>query len=329
MPRRAWRRALVVAALLVVGLPAAAVVYTTQPLLWYSKGASLAGPDPRRLEGHVRMLSETLAPRHWERPDNLDRAAEYVAGHLAGAGARVVEQIYTVPNAGRYRNVIASFGPEGGARIVVGAHYDADNPLPGADDNASGVAGLIELGRLLGGSGRPPLRVDLVAFTLEELPYYDTRWMGSWVHAASLRQNGVAVRAMLCLEMIGYFDDAAGSQRFPHPLLRLVYPSAGNFIAVVGRVGEAGLVRTVKRAMQEATDLDVRSMNGPTWVAGIDFSDHRSYWAHAYPAVMITDTAFYRNAHYHTARDTADTLDYRRMAEVVRGVHRAVLRLAR
>ncbi len=329
MPRPAWRRALVLAALPLLGLPAGVLLYVTQPLVWYSTGASLDGPDPARLAAHVRRLSETFAPRHWERRDNLDRVAAYVATHLAGAGARVREQVYDVPGAGRYRNVIGSLGPEQGARIVVGAHYDADNPLPGADDNASGVAGLIELGRLLGGSGRLPLRVDLVAFTLEELPYYDTPWMGSWVHAAALRRAGVTVVAMLALEMIGYFDDAAGSQRFPHPLLRLVYPSTGNFIAVVGRMGEAGLVRTVKRAMQEATPLDVRSMNGPTWIAGIDFSDHRSYWAHGYPAVMITDTAFYRNTRYHTARDTADTLDYRRMAEVVRGVHRAVLTLAR
>src|SRR5262249_4838068 len=110
--------------------------------------------------------------------------------------------------------------------------------------------------------------------------------------------------------------------------LKVVYPSTANFIAVIGRLGETRLTRRVKRAMQGATTLDVYSMNAPTWVPGIDFSDHRSYWAHGYPAVMVTDTAFYRNDRYHTSRDTPDTLDYRRMAEVVRGVHRAVLQLA-
>jgi hypothetical protein len=110
---------------------------------------------------------------------------------------------------------------------------------------------------------------------------------------------------------------------------RLVYPSTGNFIAVIGRLGEARLARRVKRAMRAATLLDVYSMNGPAWIPGLDFSDHRSYWAHGYPAVMVTDTAFYRNDRYHTARDTPETLDYRRMAEVIRGVHAAVWMLAR
>jgi Zn-dependent M28 family amino/carboxypeptidase len=133
---------------------------------------------------------------------------------------------------------------------------------------------------------------------------------------------------MISLEMIGYFTDAPGSQALPHPALGLVYPSTGNFIAVVGPLGHARLVRRVKRAMQRTTDLPVYSMNAPTSVPGIDFSDHRSYWAHDYPAVMVTDTAFYRNPHYHTASDTPETLDYRRMAKVVEAVHGAVVALS-
>jgi Zn-dependent M28 family amino/carboxypeptidase len=329
MARPGLLRALAVTATLAVAVGAGGVAYVTQPLGWRSPAAPLDGPDPGRLEAHVRMLGETCAPRHWKRVDNLDRAAAYIAAQLGEAGARVTEQVYAVEGAGRYRNVIGSLGPQAGERIVVGAHYDAFGTFPGADDNASGVAGLIELARELGTSRALPLRVDLVAFTLEEPPFYDTRWMGSWVHAAALRREGVALRAMLSLEMIGYFSDVPGSQRFPHPLLKLFYPSRGSFITVIGRFGEAGLVRRIKGAMRDATDLDVYSMNGPTWVPGVDFSDHRSYWAHGYPAAMITDTAFYRNDRYHTPRDTPDTLDYRRMAEVVRAVHRAVLTLAR
>ena len=314
---------------LLLGTVSAALVYVTQPLLWHANPSPLDGPDPSRLEADVTMLAETLAPRHWKRQDNLDGVAAYVAAQLGQAGARVSEQAYDVEGAGRYRNVIGSFGPAAGARVVVGAHYDAAGAFPAADDNASGVAGLLELARLLGTSGATAARIDLVAFTLEEPPYYATEWMGSHVHATALRREGAVVRAMIALEMIGCFSEARGSQRLPHPLLRLVYPSTGSFVAVVGRVGEAGLVRRIKRAMQDASDLDVYSMNGPTWMAGIDFSDHRSYWAAGYPAVMVTDTAFYRNDRYHTARDTPDTLDYGRMAEVVRGVHRAVLTLAR
>jgi hypothetical protein len=322
------RGGLLAAGLLLVALVAAAA-YVTQPIGGRPGVAPLDGADPMRLDAHVRMLAETLAPRSWKRTDNLDRAAAYVAAELRRAGARVSEQAYHVEGAGQYRNVIGSLGPETRERVVVGAHYDAAGNFPAADDNASGVAGLLELARLLGARDAPAARIDLVAFTLEEPPYYDTRWMGSHVHAEALRRGGAVVRGMIALEMIGYFSDAPRSQRFPHPLLRLVYPSTGNFIAVIGRLGEARLARRVKRAMQAATLLNVYSMNGPAWIPGLDFSDHRSYWAHGYPAVMVTDTAFYRNDRYHTARDTPETLDYGRMAEVVRGLHAAVLMLAR
>ena len=322
-------RAVIVAAVLLLAALAGALAYVSQPIGWLAVATSDAQVDPQRLEAHVRMLAETLAPRDYKRQDNLDRVAAYVAAQLGATGARVTEQAYAAEGAGRYRNVIGSFGPDTGERVVVGAHYDAAGALPGADDNASGVAGLLELARRLGSGGAPSARVDLVAFTLEEPPYYDTPWMGSHVHAAALRREGAAVRAMISLEMIGYFSDALGSQRLPNPLLRLVYPSRANFIAVIGRLADTRLTRRVKRAMQGASAVDVYSMNAPTWVPGIDFSDHRSYWAHGYPAIMVTDTAFYRNERYHTVRDTPDSLDYRRMAEVVRGVHRAVLMLAR
>jgi Zn-dependent M28 family amino/carboxypeptidase len=320
---------LVLAGVAVAGALGAAV-YVTQPIGWRSSPVAPPGrADPARLQAHVRMLAGTLAPRPWTRPDNLDRAAAYVAARLAEAGARVTEQAYAVEGAGRYRNVIGSFGPDAGERVVVGAHYDTFEAFPGADDNASGVAGLLELARLIGARRGLSARIDLVAFTLEEPPYYGTPAMGSHLHAAALRKEGAVVRAMIALETIGVFSDAPGSQRFPHPVLRALYPSTANFVAVVGRLGEGKLVRRIKRAMQEAMNLDVYSMNGPTWIPGLDFSDHRSYWAHGYRAVMITDTAFYRNDRYHTARDTPDSLDYPRMADVIGGVHRAVLMLTR
>lgn len=226
-----------------------------------------------------------------------------------------------------YRNVIAEFGPETEERIVVGAHYDAYHAFPGADDNASGVAGLLELAGLLAKTNLP-LRVELVAYTLEEPPYFHTPHMGSGVHAESLKRQGVKVRAMISLEMIGYFSDALDSQSFPVSVLRALYPSQGNFISVVGGVGDAMLVRRIKGAMRAGASLPVYSINAPRFVPGIDFSDHLSYWNAGYPAVMITDTAFYRNHNYHTHNDTAEKLDYRRMAMVVEGVAAAVLALA-
>jgi hypothetical protein len=316
----------ILAALLVaIGV---ALVVITQPVMSTPPHGVSRRVDPRRLEAHVRLLVAEFAPRDWTHAENLDRVAAWLLEEFQKAGGRPSEQAYL---AGRrpYRNVIASFGPGEGARIVVGAHYDSYDTFPGADDNASGVAGLLELARLLGETRALRRRVDLVGFTLEELPFYRTESMGSRVHATALKTEGVAVRAMICLEMIGYFSDTPNSQDLPHPLLRLFYPSKANFIAVIGRIGDGRLVRQVKSAMRGATDLGVYSMNAPTWVAGVDFSDHRNYWALGYPAVMVTDTAFYRNDHYHTARDTPDTLDYRRMAKVVEGVYQAVLTLSR
>lgn len=282
--------------------------------------------SPARLEAHVRALAEDFVPRDFRHPANLERAAAYIRGQLGRTGGRVsVQPVQGL--IGLYSNVIAAYGPETDERIVVGAHYDADGPLPAADDNASGVAGLIELGGLLG-AAPPPLRVELVAFTLEERPFFRTRNMGSAVHARALRAQGVRVRAMIALEMIGYFTDAPGSQRFPLGLLRAFYPSRGNFITVVGRLGERRLAGRIKHAMRGASPLPVHALNAPRWVPGIAFSDHLSYWDAGYPAVMVTDTAFFRNPHYHTAGDTPATLDYARMADVVHGVHAAVLQLA-
>ena len=318
---------LVAAAGVLLLAPLAVWFLVTQPVLRPAAAKPGVGADPARLEAHVRALSETHVPRDWAHPEGLDRAADYVRGEFRAAGGAVSDQPYAV--GGRtYRNVIASFGPDTAERVVVGAHYDAAGPLPGADDNASGVAGLLELARLLGKSP-PPLRVELVAFTLEEPPFFRTADMGSAIHARSLRERGLKVRAMLSLEMIGYFSDAGGSQHLPSPLLRAFYPSRGDFIAVVGKFDQRGLVRRVKRAMLGASPLPVYSVNAPRSIPGVDFSDQLNYWGAGYDAAMITDTAFYRNPNYHTARDTAGTLDYARMAMVVDGVRAAILDLSR
>ena len=301
--------------------------WVTQPLLSRAKTNTERTVDPARLEAHVRKLSIELTPRDESHTENLDRAATYIKQEFRQTTASVTEQAYRVQGKS-YRNVIAQFGPESAERIVVGAHYDTAGPLPGADDNASGVAGLIELARLLGRQ-QPPLRVELVAFSLEEPPYFRTTGMGSSVHAKSLREQNVRVRAMFSLEMIGCFSDAPNSQHFPVGALSAFYPSTGNFIAVVGRLSEGLLVRRTKAAMRNAAPLPVYSINAPSFVPGVDFSDQLSYWHEGYSAVMVTDTAFYRNRHYHTAQDTAEKLDYKRMAMVVEGVYAAVTELAR
>lgn len=315
--------------LLVVGsaLAGGLACLVTQPTWSTLGGVSAPLPETARLEAHVRHLSETCRPRDWRHVEGLDRAAEYIASNLQATGGKPWTQAFKL-RGNTYRNVGATFGPESGPRIVVGAHYDACEDLPAADDNASGVAGLLELARSLGGDP-PPTRVDLVAYTLEEPPFFRTQDMGSARHAEALHQAGNPVKAMLALEMIGRFEDAPGSQRYPSSLLGLLYPDRGNFIAVVGRTRDAGLVRTVKRSLRGANALPVVSINAPRWIPGLDFSDHHPFWDRGFSAVMVTDTAFYRNQDYHTGRDTADRLDYRRMAQVVQGVEAAVRQLAR
>ena len=255
----------------------------------------------------------------------MNKVAEYIAQSLKAAGAGVVEQVFEVDGT-QYKNIVAEYGPPGGKIIVVGAHYDAEGDKPGADDNASGVAGLLEIGRLLG-KAQLKSKVVLVAFALEEPPFFRSDDMGSAVYAKSLADSGAEVRLMIALEMIGYFSDEQGSQNYPMPLLALYYPSAGNFIAIVDQVFSTQAQR-MKKSMAQATQLPVCSINAPAFIPGIDFSDHINFWRYGYPAVMVTDTAFYRNHAYHTYDDRAVHLNYEKMAQVVYGVFDYVLKLS-
>jgi peptidase M28-like protein len=303
----------------------AAWALLTQPFVARrDRGSEGPRADPRRLAADVERLVR-LAPRDAAHPKNLDRAADELARSLGDAGAPVTELPFSV-SGHRFRNVIGSFGPEGGGRVIVGAHYDAYLEFPGADDNASGVAGVLELARLLS-SARLRGGIDLALWPLEEPPHFGSDSMGSSVHARSLADAGAPVLAMLSLEMIGCFRDEPGSQQLPLSLLKLVYPTTGSFIALAGRFSDIGLLRRVKGSMLSGSDLPVRSINAPQGFPAIDLSDHLSFWRAGYPALLVTDTAFYRNPRYHTGGDTPETLDYARMAKVVDGVFLAVLDL--
>ena len=270
----------------------------------------------------MKKLSVDFYPRSFDHVAKLARTAAYIEEQFKEAGAQVSIQDVVVDET-RYKNVVARFGPERGRLLVIGAHYDSHGGTPGADDNASGIAGLLELAHLLGKSapGRP---VELVAYTLEEPPHFRSPHMGSVWHARALKAEGRDVELMLSLEMIGYFSDSPGSQAYPLAAMKLAYPDRGNFIALVGQFGDFGLSRSVKAAMSGASDLPVYSLNAPAFVQGVDFSDHRSYWAQGFPALMVTDTAFMRNQNYHRPGDTFDKLDYKRMAMVVQSVYAVV-----
>ncbi|HJW08687.1 MAG TPA: M28 family peptidase [Holophagaceae bacterium] len=299
-----------------LGIPILLILYVTQPLLRDPVPRPGISADPQRLEADVRHLAQ--ASRVWLHPESLDAQAAWIRSRLETLGGSVSEQAFQVR--GRtYRNVVGRFGPKPGALIVVGAHYDTCGPLPGADDNASGVAGLLELARLL--AQRPPTRpVELVAYTLEEPPFFRTSDMGSARHAQALLASGRPVKAVLVLEMIGTFKDAADSQDYPIPGMGLLYGSRGDYLACVGKVGGGLLMRDIKTAFRRSSPLPLKSINAPAGIRGIDFSDHLNYWSRGLPAVMFTDTSFYRNPNYHQPQDTPERLDYRRMAQVVEGV---------
>jgi len=298
----------------------------TQPVFTQKTDGHAWAADPQRLEAHVRFLAVECRPRDWSSPAGLAKAGAYLEAVFRQSGGRAWKQTFEAR--GRtYTNYGVTFGPESGPRLVVGAHYDACGDLPAADDNASGVAGILELARRLG-SSPPSSRVDLVAYSLEEPPFFRTQDMGSAHHAKALAAEKVEVRAMISLEMIGRFEDRPDSQHIPFPL-SFLYPDRGNFIAIVGRFSDIGLTRRMKSAMQAATPLPVRSLSGPRWIPGVDFSDHHPFWDRGYHAVMITDTAFNRNRDYHTEGDTPEKLDYRRMAQVVQGAEWAIRDLAR
>ena len=301
------------------------IFQSTQPFVASADKVAHVSIDSERLKQHVVRLSKEFYPRDEGHPDNLEKVADYLQNEFAQTSARIERQTYQVNNFD-YHNVIASFGPEKGERIIVGAHYDTAGALPGADDNASGVAALIELAHLLNKTTLPR-RVDLVAYTLEEPPYFRSEYMGSAKHVKMLLKQNVQVRMMMALEMIGYFSDEPGSQYYPLPFMSWYYPTKGNYIAVVGKFFKGSDVRQIKQTMQGASDLPVYSINAPGLLPGVDLSDHYNFWKSGYNAVMITDTAFYRNREYHSPFDTEDRLDYTRMGKVVQGVYAAILQL--
>jgi Zn-dependent M28 family amino/carboxypeptidase len=257
-------------------------------------------PDlARRLRAHV----ETIAAR--ERNTDLETPARYIEREL-GPDAR--RQPY--PSAGRtVSNIEIGDGP-----IVVGAHYDTVPGSPGADDNASGVAALIELSRILSLE-----KIKFVAFANEELPYSHGEEMGSFVHAKRARERGERVSAMFSLEMLGCYSDAPGSQRYP-PVIGWFYPDRANFIAFVGDLGARRLVKRAHALFRRHSDFPSQSLAAPAFVPGITRSDHWSFRRHGFPAMMVTDTAFNRYPHYHRATDTPEKLDYERMARVTLGL---------
>jgi Zn-dependent M28 family amino/carboxypeptidase len=272
----------------------------------------------------VSVLAQDIGVRSFRDHGRMGRAADYITGEFESFGYAVVRQPFLFRGATYYNLAAELTGTESPENIlVVGAHYDTVRTTPGADDNASGVAGLLELARTLSGT-RPVKTVRFVAFALEEPPAYRTRNMGSYHCARASHEKKEHITGMICLEMIGFFCDQPGCQRYPVPFMNLWFPKAGDFISLVGNMRSKSFTRMVAEEFRKAVDLPAVVLNAPAIVIGIDFSDHWSFGKFGYPALMVTDTAFYRNPHYHAPSDLPHSLDYERMAKVTAGLAAAI-----
>ena len=292
----------------------------------------MSSPNIDTVAARARRIVEILAgeypSRHGSIPKVLNGAALFIEREFASLGYEVQSQWYE-SDGRQVRNIIVEKRGEHpeNASIIIGAHYDTVVGTPGADDNATGVAGLIEVSRLLKEHNNKRT-IRFVAFPHEEPPYFYTHRMGSRQYARNLKESGENIFAMLALEMLGYAGEGF-KQLYPAPLLRILgrYPEDGNYIALVSNLRSTRVLSMVREAMRQRGTVGVESLSAPGFIPPLFLSDHSSFWKYGFPALMITDTAFLRNPHYHSSTDTANTLNYEFLANVVEAVYAAVLSL--
>jgi Zn-dependent M28 family amino/carboxypeptidase len=277
-----------------------------------------------RLDAHLRTLTVTIGERSVRFPENLIKTADYIQSFYEDIGIAVHREPYDYSDF-KVDNVVAeiSTGPQPSRRYLLGAHYDSVSGTAGADDNASAIAVQLETARCLKallGREALDLAVTFVSFALEEPPAYGTRYMGSRVYAKKARKVQERIDGMICLEMVGYACYEPGCQHYPFPLGFFGYPKEGNYIGIVGNFKSGGFTKALFKAFQNNPELPVIKIRIPLngrILPAVRLSDHASFWDQGFKAVMITDTAFFRNPHYHRPSDTMEKLDYRFMAELV------------
>lgn len=281
----------------------------------------------QQLRDHVAVLASEIGERNVFRPAALQAAADYIASVWEGMGYTIARQCYEAKGVTCANLEIVREGRKHpGQTILVGAHYDTVMGSPGANDNASGVAALLELSRQFLAI-ETDRTVRLVAFVNEEAPFFYFGKMGSKVYAQAARRRGDDIQLMISLEMLGCYSDAPGSQRYP-PMFRYFYPDRGNFIGFVSNLRSRRMLHQTVRAFRDHSDFPAEQVATFAFVPGVAWSDHLSFWREGYRALMVTDTAFYRYPYYHTPLDTADRLDYSSMARVTAGLAGAVATLA-
>ncbi len=281
----------------------------------------------QRLRAHVYELAGKIGEHNVFHPGALHAAEAYITREWQQQGYDVRKQTYTAHGIECANLEITRTGNSRNDDVIlIGAHYDSVFGSPGANDNGSGVAALLELSRLFQDVA-PETSLRFVAFVNEEPPFFFWPGMGSMVYAKAAKQRGDPIRFMISLETIGYYQNQPDSQTYP-PLLKYFYPDTGNFISFVSNLGSRHIMRDCVQAFSSVTDFPVQSIATLALVPGVSLSDHLAFWRHGYKAFMITDTAFYRYPYYHTAQDTPDKLNYEPFAEMTNGLFLMLFRLA-
>ena len=277
----------------------------------------------KRYEAHVTELCKNPAGRNFIEKKGLDAARKYIAGQFESSGYQVKFHEYQL-NGDAVANIEVELTGTSHPKeiIIVGAHYDAVPGAPGANDNGSGVAAILELADLFKDKSFQRT-VRFLAFVNEEPPNFMTGNMGSYVYAKKVAKDKENIIAMFSLETIGYFSDETGSQHYP-PFFNLFYPKKGNFIAFVSNLSSRGLVSKSIQSFRAHSTFPSEGIAAPAFIPGISWSDHWSFWQHGYPAIMITDTAPYRYPAYHTSEDTPEKVDYEKMVYVVKGIEKMI-----
>ena len=280
----------------------------------------------QRLKNTVTHLSDKIGNRNYVNYQNLQEAAQYIIGTFEGLGYEIEIMEYAIDKI-IYQNIIARSPkkPKNQESIIVCAHYDTCFN-PGADDNASSVAAMLELARLLRNE-KLKTPIEFIAFVNEEPPFFMTKDMGSFVYADRMKKQQKKIKAVINLEMVGYYSDEKHSKRYL-PFMGFFYPNRGNFIALVGNFKSRHIMSNVKKAFKENSEFPIESVIAPSRMPAINWGDHWSFWMHQYPAIMVTDTAFLRNPNYHQPTDLPETLDYEKMTAVVFGLESAIIALS-
>jgi Zn-dependent M28 family amino/carboxypeptidase len=273
----------------------------------------------QQLQNHVEKLAGEIGEHNVFHPEALAATADYITEQWRHQGYGVRKQSYRV-RGGECSNLeVTCPGTTRSEEIIlIGAHYDSVAGSPGANDNGSGMAALLEISRLFK-EAPPAVTLRFVAFVNEEPPFFFWNTMGSMVYAKAAKRRGDRIRYMISLETIGYYSNEPESQFYP-PFLKYFYPDTGNFIAFVSNLGSGRIMRRCLKNFISASDFPVQSIAAPSFVPGIFWSDHMAFWRHGYKAFMITDTAPYRYPYYHTPEDKPDKLDYASFARVTNGV---------